>query len=94
MTSCPSTTGGWSTVHLRPQLAGSILLHALHAQLALIWRQLPAAADWHCPRPSAAGYPTPSLGRDAALAAALPWLKERGIWSRGRFGAYKARTRL
>ncbi|GBF94912.1 hypothetical protein Rsub_08155 [Raphidocelis subcapitata] len=35
------------------------------------------------------GYPTPSLGRDAALQRALPWLKERGIWSRGRFGSYK-----
>ena len=35
------------------------------------------------------GYPTPSLGRDAVLAEALPWLKERRIWSRGRFGSYK-----
>ena len=32
------------------------------------------------------GYPTPSLVRDAVLAKALPWLQERGIWSRGRFG--------
>jgi hypothetical protein len=35
------------------------------------------------------GYPTPSLGRDAVLAQALPWLKQQGIWSRGRFGSYK-----
>ena len=35
------------------------------------------------------GYPTPSLGRDAVLAKALPWLRERHIWSRGRFGSYK-----
>lgn len=35
------------------------------------------------------GYPTPSLGRDAALAKALPWLHERHVWSRGRFGSYK-----
>lgn len=35
------------------------------------------------------GYPTPSLGRDDALSACLPWLKERGIWSRGRFGSWK-----
>jgi hypothetical protein len=35
------------------------------------------------------GYPTPSLGRDAVLAQALPWLRARGIWSRGRFGSYK-----
>lgn len=35
------------------------------------------------------GYPTPSLGRDAALSRALPWLKERAIWSRGRFGSWR-----
>jgi hypothetical protein len=35
------------------------------------------------------GYPTPSLGRDEVLTHALPWLKEQGIWSRGRFGSYK-----
>jgi hypothetical protein len=35
------------------------------------------------------GYPTPSLGRDAVLAQALPWLRACSIWSRGRFGSYK-----
>ena len=35
------------------------------------------------------GYPTPTLGRDAALARALPWLESHGIFSRGRFGAWK-----
>jgi hypothetical protein len=35
------------------------------------------------------GYPTPSLGRDAVLEKALPWLQQYGIWSRGRFGSYK-----
>ena len=35
------------------------------------------------------GYPTPSLGRDAALEVALPLLKSKDIWSRGRFGAWK-----
>ena len=35
------------------------------------------------------GYPTPSLARDGVLAQALPWLREKGIWSRGRFGSYK-----
>lgn len=34
------------------------------------------------------GYPTPSLERDGALAEALPYLKERDILSRGRFGAW------
>ena len=37
------------------------------------------------------GYPTPSLGRDAALQTALPWLQAEGrnVWSRGRFGSWK-----
>lgn len=35
------------------------------------------------------GYPTPSVGRDGVLEKALPWLKDAGIWSRGRFGSYK-----
>lgn len=35
------------------------------------------------------GYPTPSLGRNAVLDEALPWLKQQSIWSRGRFGSYK-----
>ena len=35
------------------------------------------------------GYPTPSLKRDAVLQEALPLLKEKDIWSRGRFGSYK-----
>lgn len=38
------------------------------------------------------GYPTPTLERDAVLDEALPWLKERGILSRGRFGSYKVRV--
>ena len=37
------------------------------------------------------GYPTPSLGRDAVLEKALPWLQQYNIWSRGRFGSYKVR---
>ncbi|KAK9815579.1 hypothetical protein WJX72_006193 [[Myrmecia] bisecta] len=35
------------------------------------------------------GYPTPSVGRDAVLTEALPFLRQHGIWSRGRFGSYK-----
>ena len=34
-------------------------------------------------------YPVPSLGRDAALATIQPWLAERSILARGRFGAWK-----
>jgi len=36
------------------------------------------------------GYPTPTLGRDEAINNILPTLqKDRQIWSRGRFGAWK-----
>jgi UDP-galactopyranose mutase len=34
-------------------------------------------------------YPVPTVGRDAALAAIQPWLMERSIYSRGRFGAWR-----
>ena len=35
------------------------------------------------------GYPAPGRERDAALNRILPALEARGIWSRGRFGAWK-----
>ena len=35
------------------------------------------------------GYPVPTLGRDAALAVIQPWLAERAVFSRGRFGGWK-----
>ncbi len=35
------------------------------------------------------GYPVPTLTRDAALNTIIPWLEERGIHSRGRFGGWK-----
>jgi protoporphyrinogen oxidase len=34
-------------------------------------------------------YPVPTLGRDQALAMIQPWLSERGILSRGRFGSWR-----
>jgi len=34
-------------------------------------------------------YPTPSLERDQALRAIHPWLHERDVYSRGRFGAWR-----
>jgi protoporphyrinogen oxidase len=42
---------------------------------------------WH--RRLERGYPVPSLQRDRALDVVLPALEERGVWSRGRFGAWK-----
>ncbi len=35
------------------------------------------------------GYPTPSVSRDKGLGVLLPELMKYGIWSRGRFGAWK-----
>jgi protoporphyrinogen oxidase len=34
-------------------------------------------------------YPIPTLERDKALGVILPYLEEKGIFSRGRFGAWK-----
>jgi protoporphyrinogen oxidase len=34
-------------------------------------------------------YPTPTVDRDEILAEVIPWLEERGIHSRGRFGMWK-----
>jgi protoporphyrinogen oxidase len=52
---------------------------------------LPAAAQvvssWHLREGH--GYPTPSLGRDEALATVHAALEPLGIYSRGRFGAWK-----
>jgi protoporphyrinogen oxidase len=42
---------------------------------------------WHRRLPR--GYPTPSRHRDRALEAILPALEARGVYSRGRFGAWK-----
>jgi len=34
-------------------------------------------------------YPTPTVDRDEILGAVIPWLEERDIYSRGRFGMWK-----
>jgi len=41
---------------------------------------------WLCS--PAMSYPVPSTTRDAALGVIQPWLRDQGIWSRGRFGAW------
>jgi UDP-galactopyranose mutase len=35
------------------------------------------------------GYPVPTRGRDRALRTIQPWLVDRGIYSRGRFGSWR-----
>ena len=44
-------------------------------------------STWH--RREEHGYPTPTVGRDATLAAVLPVLEQHRVYSRGRFGAWK-----
>ncbi|MHB8656605.1 MAG: protoporphyrinogen/coproporphyrinogen oxidase [Solirubrobacteraceae bacterium] len=48
----------------------------------------PELATMHVERIDYA-YPVPTLGRDPALAVIQPWLMDRGICSRGRFGAWR-----
>jgi UDP-galactopyranose mutase len=43
-------------------------------------------ARWRCS--PAMSYPVPTVGRDAALGTIQPWLRQQGIYSRGRFGAW------
>jgi len=42
---------------------------------------------WH--RREEHGYPTPSIGRDDALATIFAALERHAVYSRGRFGAWK-----
>ena len=73
----------------KPVDAGSVVEETLRGLRAT--KLLPADAGvvstWH--RRLEHGYPTPSLLRDEALSVLLPGLMARGVYSRGRFGAWK-----
>lgn len=56
-------------------------------RVGLISDNNPIVSVWH--RRLGYGYPTPFLGRDKLLESIDPELREMGIWSRGRFGAWK-----
>jgi protoporphyrinogen oxidase len=45
------------------------------------------AATWHRAEPKT--YPVPTLDRDEILSVVQPWLERHGIYSRGRFGAWR-----
>ena len=64
----------------------SRVLAALHRD-GLIDDAAELLSLWH--RRLEHGYPTPTVGRDAALAVLLPALETHRIYSRGRFGAWK-----
>jgi protoporphyrinogen oxidase len=53
----------------------------------LIPVEVELVSDWYCFKEY--GYPTPSLDRDIALGQILPALEAHGVFSRGRFGAWK-----
>ncbi len=53
----------------------------------LVPQDAPIASRFHYV--AAPGYPTPTLSRDAALAEIHPALEALGIYSRGRFGAWR-----
>ena len=61
-------------------MVSSQLLTRAQADTKIVSREL-----MHVPY----SYPVPTIGRDAALAVIQPWLMARGIYSRGRFGAWR-----
>jgi protoporphyrinogen oxidase len=91
----PPIAGAWSllaevceTPH-RPVEAEALAGQTLEALRAdgLVLPDAEVLSLWH--RRLEHGYPTPSLGRDAALAALQPVLEARRVFSRGRFGGWK-----
>jgi protoporphyrinogen oxidase len=70
---------------VKETLAGNVLA-ALRLD-GLIPADVELVSDWY--RFTEYGYPTPSLARDAALERILPALEVHGVFSRGRFGAWK-----
>ncbi|MFQ5668096.1 MAG: protoporphyrinogen/coproporphyrinogen oxidase [Candidatus Binatia bacterium] len=74
---------------VRPVHASSVVENTIQGMLAtcLIPSRDAVHHVWH--RRLEHGYPTPSLHRDRALEVILPALQARGVWSRGRFGAWK-----
>lgn len=62
------------------------VIQGLHAA-RLLDEEAHIISHWH--QRLEHGYPTPSVERDAILQVVLPALEDRGICSRGRFGAWK-----
>lgn len=74
---------------VKPVECGRVVEQTVNGMKAA--RLIESAADvvstWHYR--AGHGYPTPSLGRDEAIGVLLPALERYGIFSRGRFGAWK-----
>ena len=73
----------------RPVDAGRVVAQVVEAMRAdgLVPPEAAIVSRWH--HREEHGYPTPFLGRDAVLDAILPALERHGVFSRGRFGAWK-----
>jgi protoporphyrinogen oxidase len=91
----PDSTRFWSLMAevaespLRPVDAGRVVEDTLQGMLntGLIPDRRAVHHVWH--HRLEHGYPTPSLQRDRALGMIQPLLEARGVYSRGRFGAWK-----
>ncbi len=91
----PDIRQGWSLMvevsesSHRPVDAARIVEMCVRGAAAtkLVERKEDIVHTWH--RRLEHGYPTPGLKRDEALAILHPLLESRGVFSRGRFGAWK-----
>jgi protoporphyrinogen oxidase len=74
---------------LKPVDAQRVVADAIHGLIAarVIADERQVVSRWHMIAPH--GYPTPFLGRDAVVMPMLDALAGHGIYSRGRFGAWK-----
>ncbi len=82
---CEVATPGQDAMHPEQKLANQVM-EDLNQSGLLTFRPADARV-FHLH--SDYGYPIPTLDRDEALAALLPALQKKNIWSRGRFGAWK-----
>ena len=73
----------------RPLGVGDIVERVIagYRRVGFIHEGTPVVSRFH--HVASPGYPTPTLGRDAALAQLHPALARLGIFSRGRFGAWR-----
>lgn len=91
----PDITRHWSLMAevsespAKPVDAGSVVAETIDGLIntGLIQGRSAVHHAWHRRLPH--GYPTPSRGRDRALTVIMPALEARGVYSRGRFGAWK-----
>ncbi len=91
----PAGEGYWSLMAevcetpLKPVEVSRLRASALEAMRrdGLVGPRSEVVSFWH--HREEHGYPTPSLGRDEALAVLLPAFEGFGVYSRGRFGAWR-----